>query len=322
MGRIFLFLAALGAVIGMWAALHGVRSGATGRADLRAGGRGPDVVATTGIIADLARSVGGDRARVTALMGPGVDPHLFEASEGDVTRMGGADLILYGGLHLEGRMSEVLERLSHRGVPCVAVTSRLAPERLIRSGPGGTPDPHIWHDVALWMEAARSVRDALARVDPSGAAGYAARCEAYLAELARLDAEVRERLRAVPRGRRVLVTPHDAFAYFGRAYDVEVRGIQGISTVTEAGVRDIREVADLIARRRIPAIFVESSVSPRVIEALQAAVGALGFEVAIGDALLSDALGDPGTPEGTYAGMIRHNVAAIVRGLRPGGEDP
>lgn len=322
MGRIVLFLTALAVVIGMWAALHAVRSGATRGTGPRIGERGPDVVATTSFIADLARNVGGERVRVTALMGPGVDPHLFKASEGDVTRMGEADLILYGGLHLEGRLSEVLERLSERGVPCVAVTSGLSPERLIRSGPEGTPDPHVWHDVSLWMEAARTVRDALARVDPSGAGDAAVRCEAYLAELARLDGEVRDRLRAIPRERRVLVTAHDAFAYFGRAYDVEVRGIQGISTVAEAGVRDIREVADLIARRRIPAIFVESSVSPRVIEALQAAVGARGFEVAIGDALLSDALGDPGTPEGTYVGMIRHNVAAIVRGLRPGGEDP
>ncbi len=322
MSRLFLFLAALAAVIGMGAALRAVRSGATRGTEPRIGARGPDVVATTSFIADLARNVGGERVRVTALMGPGVDPHLFKASEGDVTRLGEADLTLYGGLHLEGRMSEVLERLSERGVPCVAVTSGVPPGRLIRSGPGGTPDPHVWHDVSLWMEAARTVRDALSRVDPAGADGYATRCEAYLAELARLDAEVRDRLRAVPRERRVLVTAHDAFAYFGRAYDVEVRGIQGISTVAEAGGRDIREVADLIARRRIPAIFVESSVSPRVIESLQAAVQARGFEVAIGEALLSDALGDPGTQEGTYVGMIRHNVAAILRGLRPGGEDP
>ncbi len=322
MGRILLFLVAFGAVGGTWAALHAVRSGAAREGGSSSTEPGIDVVATTSVVADLARNVGGERVRVTALMGPGVDPHLFKASEGDVTRMGGADLILYGGLHLEGRMSEVLERLSERGVPCVAVTSGLPPDRLIWSGPGETPDPHVWHDVVLWMEAARSVRDALSRVDPAGADGYAARCDAYLAELARLDGEIRDRLRAIPRERRVLVTAHDAFAYFGRAYDVEVRGIQGISTVAEAGVRDIREVADLIARRRIPAIFVESSVSPRVIEALQAAAGARGFEVAIGDALLSDALGDPGTPEGTYVGMIRHNVAAIVRGLRPGGEDP
>lgn len=306
----------------MWAVLRAVRSEAARDGGLSSTEHGIDVVATTSVVADLARNVGGDRARVIALMGPGVDPHLFKASEGDVARMGGADLILYGGLHLEGRLSEVLERLAERGIPCVAVTSGFSPDRLIRSGPGETPDPHVWHDVSLWMEAARSVRDAVSRVDPAGADGYAARCDAYLAELQRLDAEVRERLRAVPRERRVLVTAHDAFAYFGRAYDVEVRGIQGISTVAEAGVRDIQEVADLIARRRIPAIFVESSVSPRVVEALQAAVRARGFEVAIGDALLSDALGDPGSPEGTYVGMIRHNVAAIVWGLRPGGTTP
>ncbi len=322
MTRLVVFLVVAATIGFMGVALHAVRSTTGSAKDAhRVADQGLQVVATTSLVADLARQIGGERVRVTSLMGPGVDPHLFKASEGDVTRMAGADLVLYGGLHLEGRLSHVLERLSERGIPCVAVTSGIPKERLIWPDASATsPDPHVWHDVALWMEAARTTCAVLSQLDPAGAEGYAARCQATLEELARLDAEVRERLRAIPPERRVLVTAHDAFAYLGRAYDLEVRGIQGISTVAEAGVRDIQDVADLIVKRGIPAIFVETSVSPRVIEALQAAVRARGFDVQVGDALLSDALGDPGTPEGTYVGMMRHNVAALVRGLWPEGE--
>lgn len=314
MTRLWVFLGVLILVVCGMMALNWVRSRSpmepgTGDAQI-------DVVTTTGFVGDLAARIGGERVRVTSLMGPGMDPHLFKASEGDVTRMGQADLILHVGLHLEGRLSDVLNRVADRGVVSVAVTQGIPRERLLFNE--GMPDPHVWHDVSLWMEAARTVRDALSRVDPEGASEYTTRYESYLGDLTNLHAWVRQRLGSIPRERRVLVTAHDAFAYFGRAYDVEVRGIQGLSTVAEAGIRDIEAMADFIVQRRIPTVFVEASVSPRVVEALQSAVRARGFEVRIGEPLLSDALGEPGTPEGTYEGMIRHNVEAISRGLGGG----
>ena len=272
-----------------------------------------EIVATTGMIADAVVNIGGRRVDVTALMGPGVDPHLYKASEGDVQLLAGADLIAFNGLHLEARLSEVLERLEGRSV---AVTERMPRSRLLAPAQfGGAYDPHVWFDVRLWMAAATRVRDALANVDPAGAPSYGSNARRYLARLRRLDTYVRARVRHVPRERRVIVTAHDAFNYFGRAYGFDVRGLQGISTASEAGAADIQELADFIADRRIPAIFVESSVSPRAIEAVREAVRARGFEVAIGEPLFSDALGDPGTPEGTYVGMVRHNVDAIVAGL-------
>ena len=272
-----------------------------------------DVVATTGMIGDAAAQVGGARVDVTTLMGPGVDPHLYKASEGDVGLLAGADLVFFNGLHLEAKLSEVLERLEGR---TVAVTERLDRSRLLAPPQfAGAYDPHVWFDVRLWMRAVERVRDALVDLDPAGRRQYEANAERYLAELRALDAYVREQAGRVPRGRRVIVTAHDAFNYFGRAYGFDVRGLQGISTVSEAGAAEIQELARFIAERRIPTIFVESSVSPRAIEAVREAVRARGFDVGIGEQLFSDALGDPDTPEGTYLGMVRHNVDAIVTGL-------
>jgi manganese/zinc/iron transport system substrate-binding protein len=271
------------------------------------------VVATTGMVGDAVASVGGDRVRVTTLMGPGVDPHVYKASEGDVLRLGDADLIAFNGLHLEARLSEVLERLEGR---TLAVTAGIPRERLL-SPPEfeGQYDPHVWFDVGLWTHAVEHVRDELAAMDPAGAVVYEANAARYVAELEALDAEVRALVAQIPERQRVLVTAHDAFNYFGRAYGFEVRGLQGISTVSEAGTADIQRVADFIAERRIPAIFVETSVSPRAIEAVQAAVRSRGFEVELGDELYSDALGDPDGPAGTYVGMVRHNVEALVSAL-------
>ena len=279
------------------------------------------VVATTNIVADLARQIGGARVDVTALMGPGVDPHLYRASEGDVGRMTGADLIAYTGLDLEGKIGEVLEQVEGRGIATVAVAEAIPEDSLAASAVyAGAYDPHVWMSVSLWRSAASELGQALADLDPTHAEHYTERVGSYLTQLDSLDAAVRARIDELAPDARVLVTAHDAFGYFGRAYGFEVYGLQGISTATEAGTRDVQDLATFVAERRIPAMFVESSVSPKAIEAVQAAVRAQGFEVEIGGNLFSDALGAEGTPEGTYVGMIRHNVDTIVGALgREGG---
>jgi manganese/zinc/iron transport system substrate-binding protein len=273
------------------------------------------VVATTGQVGDLALRVGGDRVRVVTLMGPGIDPHLYKASAGDVQRLLEADLVLSSGLHLEAKMGEVIERMEG-GTKSVAAAAAI-PESLLLAPPEfkGAHDPHVWFDIQLWLYALNAVRDALAAKDPANAAGYQERAAAYRAELEALDAEVRAAIAQIPAERRVLITAHDAFNYFGRAYGLEVRGLQGISTMAEAGTGDVQALAAFIAERQIPALFVESSVSPKAIEAVLAAVRARGAQVAMGGSLYSDALGDTATPAGSYIGMIRHNVATIVAAL-------
>lgn len=278
------------------------------------------IVATTSMIADLAREIGGERVEVDGLMGPGVDPHLYNASEGDVGRMTRADLILYNGLHLEGKMADLLAQMEDR---TAAVTDGIARERLLDSPDyPGSYDPHVWMDVALWQEAARAVAERFAALDTAHASGYRERADAYLARLDSLDAYVRAQAGRVPAEQRVLVTAHDAFGYFGRAYGFDVRGLQGLSTATEAGTADVQALADFVAERRIPALFVESSVPARSIEAVREAVRARGFDVRIGGNLYSDALGGAGSGADTYEGMIRHNVDTIVGALlgEPDGE--
>lgn len=273
------------------------------------------VVTTTGIIGDTVSRVGGARVRVESLMGPGVDPHLYKASEGDVRRLTEADVIFFNGLHLEAKMGDVLEQLG-RSRRVVAVSSAVAPDRLISSPDyEGSHDPHIWFDVDLWMKVVEKIRDTLVEADPAGAETYRKNAEAELEELAKLDAEVKSRAEAIPAGQRVIITAHDAFNYFGRRYGFEVRGLQGISTASEAGAADVDELARFIAERRIPAIFIESSVPRRNVEAVQEAVTARGFNVRIGGELFSDALGEAGTPAGTYPGMIRHNIETIASAL-------
>jgi manganese/zinc/iron transport system substrate-binding protein len=274
------------------------------------------VVATIGMIADAVEHVGRGRVEVDGLMGPGVDPHLYKASEGDLRRLERADVVFYGGLHLEAKMADVLARIGDER-RTQAVTDAIPRSRLLTPPEfEGAHDPHVWFDVRLWMLAVGQIRDTLAEADPSHAALYRRNAAAYLRELEQLDAYVRRRAASVPASRRALITAHDAFNYFGRAYGFEVRGLQGISTASEAGAGDVHALAAFIAQRRIPAIFVESSVSPRTIRAVQEAVRARGFDVRIGGSLFSDAMGDGGTPEGTYVGMVRHNVDAIVEALR------
>jgi manganese/zinc/iron transport system substrate-binding protein len=277
------------------------------------------VVATTGMIGDAASRIGGANVRVQTLMGPGIDPHLYRATAGDVRRLAGAQLILFNGLHLEAAMGDVLREMGAR-VSSVPVAESIDPARLLTPPEfEGAYDPHVWFDVGLWRTAVEAIREALIAADTANAPAYRANAAAYLAELDELDAWTRERLRQIPPDRRLLVTAHDAFNYFGRAYGVEVRGLQGINTASEAGTADVQQLAQLIVERRVPAIFVETSVPRRTIEAVQAAVRARGHDVEIGRPLFSDALGDAGTPEGTYVGMFRHNVETIVQALSRNG---
>lgn len=275
------------------------------------------VVATTGMVGELAEKIGGNAVIVQTLMGPGIDPHLYAATEGDVIRMSEADLILYNGLHLEGKMTDVFERIAQRGKRCTGVAEAV-PELFLLSGEGmgTTHDPHVWFDVTLWRYAAYETARSLAEVSPENSELFKSNLEMYLADLNELDEYVRSKAAELPKERRVLITAHDAFGYFGRAYGFEVRGLQGISTVAEAGAADVRTLADYISIRKIPAIFVESSVPHRSISAIREAVRARGFEVEIGGELFSDAMGSPGTPEGTYDGMVKHNIDVIVKALK------
>jgi len=273
-----------------------------------------NVVCTTGMVADLVRNVGGDRVKVTQIMGEGVDPHLYKASPGDVNLLSGADAIFYSGLHLEGKMADVFVRMA-RKKPTFAVTEYIPEDRVLEN-PEGAFDPHLWFDVSLWREAAGVVRDALKAFDPPQAADYQARADAYQAELAKLHEYARTQLATIPKDRRVMVTAHDAFRYFGRAYDVEVKGIQGISTESEAGVKEVNALVNFLVERKVKAVFVESSVSDKNIRALLEGCKARGHTVVIGGELFSDAMGKDGTPEGSYVGMVRHNVDTIVKALK------
>lgn len=273
-------------------------------------------VATTGMVGDVVKNVGGERVQVTTLMGAGVDPHLYKASEGDVIRLGEADIIFYSGLHLEAGLARVLERIAEHGGRTVAVTDRI-PRDQLNAPPEfqGNYDPHVWFDVRMWMNTIDIIEWTLSRLDPPNAETYRANAAAYRTELEALDAYVRTQASRLPQDQRVLITAHDAFNYFGRAYGFEVRGLQGISTASEAGAADVTNLVNFIVERRIRAIFVESSVPQRNVQAVQAAARARGWDVRIGGQLFSDAMGSPNTPEGTYNGMVRHNIDTIVGAL-------
>jgi len=272
------------------------------------------VLCTTGMVADLVKNVGGDHVEVTQLMGAGVDPHLYKASPGDVNAMQQADAVFYSGRNLEGKMGELFGRMG-RLKPTVAVTNALDDSEVFKDDHGHY-DPHLWFDVSLWSKGADVVRDALSQYDPPHADDYKKNAETYRAELAKLHEWAKTELAQIPKERRVLVTAHDAFRYFGRAYDIEVEGIQGISTESEAAVKRINDLVDLITRRQIKAIFVETSVAERNVQSLVEGCKSRGHEVRIGGELYSDAMGQPGTEEGTYPGMIRHNVNTIVKALK------
>ena len=271
------------------------------------------VVATTTVVADLVRQVGGDRIVVESLMAEGVDPHSYRATPRDANRLVRAELVVANGLHLEGKLATLLSRLGSRR-PVVFLGESLPEEKLLPIG-NGLFDPHIWFDAALWSQCPAAVATALGQLDPAGAEDYRQRAAAYAARLAHLDAQVRDRLAAIPAQRRVLITAHDAFRYFGRAYGVEVIGVQGTSTESEAGLADMNRLVELVVSRQIPAVFVETSVSDRNLLALQEGAAARGQQVRLGGRLYSDALGAPGSDGDTLERALLANVATIVRAL-------
>jgi len=272
------------------------------------------VTVTTGMIADMVANVGGNHVEVTALMGSGVDPHLYKASEGDIAKLSDAQLIFYNGLHLEGRMADIFVKMAAKK-PTVPVAEGVPPEWILETT-AKTEDPHIWFDVANWIMATQVVQAELIKADPAHQADYEQNAKAYIKQLEELDQYAREQIASIPKEQRVMVTAHDAFSYFGNAYEIEVMGLQGISTAAEYGLNDVQRLVDVLVQRKIKAVFVESSVPKRSIEALVEGAKARGHVVAIGGELFSDAMGAAGTPEGTYVGMVRHNVDTIVRALK------
>jgi manganese/zinc/iron transport system substrate-binding protein len=274
------------------------------------------VTATIGMITDVVKQVGGDHVQVTGLMKSGVDPHLYKASQGDVKKLEQAQLIFYNGLHLEGKMIEIFEKMAAEK-PTVAV-SRNIPESELRGWEGGEAahDPHIWFNVKHWISATEVIRDELSQFDPTHAADYKNNAAAYLKQLQELDAYAKQQIASIPEDQRVLVTAHDAFGYFGDAYHIKVMGLQGISTASEYGSKDVSDLREFLVSNRIKAVFVESSVPKRSIEAVIQGAKKQGHEVKIGGELFSDAMGKEGTPEGTYIGMVRHNVDTIVNALK------
>lgn len=274
------------------------------------------IVTTTGMIKDAVENVAGDRAEVVALIGPGVDPHLYKASQGDLEKLTGADIIFYNGLHLEGKMGEVLEKLG-RIKPVIAVTQNI-PDSLLRTAPGfaGAYDPHVWFDVSLWKHAVTTIQTELSTRYPTFDSTFRHQSAHHLLQLDSLHREVSENIQSLPDAQRVLITAHDAFGYFGNAYKIEVRGLQGISTLSEFGLRDVTELVTFITERKIKAIFIETSVSEKSINAVVDGCRQRNWNVRIGGALYSDAMGPWNTPEGTYIGMVRANVKTITQALK------
>jgi len=275
------------------------------------------VVTTTTMITDLLKNVGGDKIDVNGLMGTGVDPHLYKASEGDVGKLYNADVIVYNGLHLEGKLEDVFEKMRQQNKKIIAVSDVLDKSTLIGSEYfASSYDPHIWFDISNWQQITGYVVEKLSEEDPKNASSFELNGKLYLEKLSSLKTIISTEVNKLPVEKRILVTAHDAFNYFGKAYDFNVVGLQGLSTATEAGVKDVQKMARFIIEEQVKAIFVESSVPKRIIEALVEAVKSKGHEVRIGGTLFSDALGSDGTEEGTYIGMYKYNVQTIVNSLK------
>ncbi len=290
-----------------------------GAAEVYQGDYPIQIVCTTGPIADAVRQVGGSHVEVTALMGPGVDPHLYRALPQDIVALKTADMIFFNGMHLEGRMADVLVGMARRR-PTYAVTEKLQEDDdvRLREPPEfqGHYDPHVWHDAKLWSECVHYIVQRLAAFDPTHAASYQQHGDAYVAELIKLHGEALEQIATIPNSRRVMVTAHDAFGYFGAAYGMEVYGLKGISTDDEVSLGRTEEIVKMLVERKIPAVFVESAVAPRVVEALIEPCQDQGHDVRIGGELYADALGPAGSDAATYVGMFRANLHTIVNALK------
>ena len=274
------------------------------------------VTTTTNVVTDLVENIGGEYVHVTGLMGPGVDPHLYRPSASDVKKLQDADIVFYNGLDLEGKMGDIFVKIGREGTAVWAVSENIPHESLLSLDNAGHFDPHIWWDAGLWEEAAKVVATGLSDYDPENSNTYEANLKEYLTHLEELDQESLEKINSIPQDQRVLVTAHDAFQYFGHAYGLEEMAIQGWSTDSEAGIREIQNLAEEISKRKIKAVFVETSISPSTIEALTAAVQDKGHDVIIGGELFSDAIGEKDTIEGTYIGAFAHNVETIVNSLK------
>ncbi len=276
----------------------------------------PTILATTGMIADAVANIGKDSVVVSALMGPGVDPHLYKATQGDLKKLRTADVIFYNGLHLEGKMSEIFEKLS-RQKRVIPVAEGISKNELhLMDEKAGIYDPHIWFDVSLWKKAVMTMTDELSRAYPSHESYFRENSSVYLQQLDSLHEKIKLQIREIPEEQRVLITAHDAFGYFGTAYRIEVRGLQGISTMSDYGLKDISDLVEFIKQRKIKAIFVETSVSERSINAVIEGCRERNHPVVIGGSLYSDAMGTKGTFEGTYIGMVASNVDKIVTALK------
>ena len=279
------------------------------------------VVTTCAMVTDIVRQVVGERAEVIGLLGEGSDPHLYTPGRNDVEQLASADVVFYSGLMLEGGMDRVLKHEAGKKKPVFAVTDVLE-KTFLRSPPEfeGHPDPHVWMDVKAWSQCVGFVAEKMAVIDAPGAVLYRKNAAAYQQQLSELDGYIRTTIATVPESQRYLVTAHDAFEYFARAYDIQVKSVQGISTQSEAAVSDVNELVDFMVKQKVPAIFVESSVSPKNIEAVKEGCASRGWQVTVGASLFSDAMGGPGTYEGTFIGMLDHNATKIARTL--GGTAP
>lgn len=273
-----------------------------------------NIVCTTSMITDAVRIIGGKHVTVKGLMGPGVDPHLYKAREGDMHALAAADIIFYNGLHLEGKMTDVFKKMKAR-TKTVAIADAIARDKLREATFQELYDPHIWFDVQLWMQVTQLIGQTLIAADPKHKLDYETHLKAYLAELEQLNEYILAQVQHIPPAQRILVTAHDAFGYFGQAYGFQVIGLQGLSTDSEAGTQDIQNLATFIVKNRIRAIFVETSIPQRSLRAVQNAAHAAGWSVEIGPELFSDALGSPDSIAGNYIGMMHHNIDALVGAL-------
>lgn len=274
------------------------------------------VVATTTMITDLVERIGGEKVEVEGLMGSGIDPHLYKASAGDVNKMQSANVIFFNGIHLEGKLGDVLENLEKSNTKTIAISKDLERSNLIESSEfQGNFDPHIWFDVSLWTKVVETVKNTLIELDETNKSYYEANTEEYILELEELNSYVKQKVSSLDKEKRILITAHDAFNYFGRAYDFKVKGLQGISTASEAGTSDVKSLAEFIVEKEVPAIFIETSIPKKNVEALKEAVEARGFNVEIGGELYSDSLGEKDTQDETYIGTVKHNVDIIVNAL-------
>lgn len=284
------------------------------------------VSVTTTFLADLVNKIGGEHVKLNSLIQPGIDPHQYQASASDLDKLTEADIIFFNGLHLEAKLGDVLTSLNDKGIKVVNVSDAIDTNSLLKaedikdtkatSADNGLYDPHIWFDIDLWKVVSQDVTNQLKTIDPKNAEDYQKAYESYLKELDELAVYVKENIKNIPKESRYLVTAHDAFNYFSRFADIEVYGIQGISTNTEASIKDISTLANFIVKNKVKAIFVESSVSPKLIQSLQEAVKAKGFETEIGGELYSDSTGEKGSETETYIGMYKHNVDTIVNALK------